>query len=56
MKISILFVILVEFVVNYDPTLPLLQDDFKTDVEYSFDSSLNLREIYEVVISHFIVE
>ena len=50
MKICIIVLVIIDIVFNYDASLPLLQDDFKTDVEYSFDGSVNFKEFYKGIM------
>ncbi len=43
------FLFLLNFINSYDPNFPILQDDFKTDVEYIFEKGQNFSQIFDVI-------
>ncbi len=46
-KVFFIFFLL-NFINSYDPKFPLLQDDFKSDVEYIFEKGQNFSQIFDV--------
>lgn len=49
MKIFVLILSFLYLIKAYDSNIPILQDDYKTDVEYIFEKGQNFSQIYEVI-------